>query len=493
MAITNFNDLTNLPSIANGDKVLGERVNGTTVRITFNGTDITTLGILTVGTWNASTINVAYGGTGRSSQTAYAPIVGGTTSTGAHQSSTTGTSGQLYQSGGPSAVPGWTTSTFASTYSASTILYSNGANTVTGLATANNGILVTSAGGVPSISTDIPTAVTVGGAYNYRAGGTVVAVTDGGSGRGTAPAYGLLAGGTTSTGVQQSVTTGTTNQILISQGASTLPTWSTATFPISSTTGDILYASGTNAWSTLAKDTGTTRYLSNRGTSNVPSWTQIELTTGVTLTLPVTNGGTNASSAGITAFNNITGYSATGATGTTSTNLVFSTSPTLITPVIGAASATSVTFTSTTGVVGTTTNDAAAAGSVGQLISSVVAAGSVSLSTGTSADVTSISLTAGDWDVWGNVVFSGAGGTLVVYNIGWISSTSATLPASNLYANKFFSAAGTAVYATVVDSFCVPQLRFSLSGTSNVYLSVLASFSVSTAAAGGAIYARRRR
>lgn len=51
--------------------------------------------------------------------------------------------------------------------------------------------------------------------------------------------------------------------------------------------------------------------------------------------LPVANGGTNASSASITAFNNITGYTASGATGTTSTNLVFSTSPTLVTPVLG--------------------------------------------------------------------------------------------------------------------------------------------------------------
>jgi hypothetical protein len=42
----------------------------------------------------------------------------------------------------------------------------------------------------------------------------------------------------------------------------------------------------------------------------------------------VANGGTNASSASITAFNNITGYSASGATGTTSTNLVFSAAPT---------------------------------------------------------------------------------------------------------------------------------------------------------------------
>lgn len=61
----------------------------------------------------------------------------------------------------------------------------------------------------------------------------------------------------------------------------------------------------------------------------------IVLTADVTGVLPVANGGTNASAASITAFNNITGYTAAGATGTTSTNLVFSTSPTLVTPALG--------------------------------------------------------------------------------------------------------------------------------------------------------------
>jgi len=61
-----------------------------------------------------------------------------------------------------------------------------------------------------------------------------------------------------------------------------------------------------------------------------------------TAVLPVANGGTGASTASITSFNNITGYSAAGATGTTSSNLVFSTSPTLTTPALGAATATSI-------------------------------------------------------------------------------------------------------------------------------------------------------
>ena len=74
-----------------------------------------------------------------------------------------------------------------------------------------------------------------------------------------------------------------------------------------------------------------------------------EITTGIWsgTTIGVSKGGTGGSNAGIGLFNNITGYSASGATGTTSTNLVFSTSPTitsptLVTPTLGVATATSV-------------------------------------------------------------------------------------------------------------------------------------------------------
>lgn len=61
------------------------------------------------------------------------------------------------------------------------------------------------------------------------------------------------------------------------------------------------------------------------------------ITTGVWTgtTIAVANGGTGTGTAGIGAFNNITGYTASGSTGTTSTNLVFSTSPTLVTPILG--------------------------------------------------------------------------------------------------------------------------------------------------------------
>lgn len=224
------------------------QTNGSTDHTTINGTTITG------STWNGVAITVPYGGNGRATATAYAPICGGTTSTDAHQSMASGNSGQLCASQGNAALPIWTTptyptasgsagkviradgtnnvystATFADTYAASNILYSNGANTVTGLATANNGVLVTSAGGVPSIATDIPTAVTIGGAYNYRAGGTDVTVSDGGTGVSSCTAYAVLCGGTTSTGALQSIASvGTAGQVLTSNGAGALPTMQNA-------------------------------------------------------------------------------------------------------------------------------------------------------------------------------------------------------------------------------------------------------------------------
>lgn len=69
-------------------------------------------------------------------------------------------------------------------------------------------------------------------------------------------------------------------------------------------------------------------------TASKPVFTDASKVLTSTGVVPVANGGTNASAASITAFNNITGYTAAGATGTTSTNLVFSTSPSITTPTL---------------------------------------------------------------------------------------------------------------------------------------------------------------
>lgn len=97
----------------------------------------------------------------------------------------TATAKQILMSGA-SAAPIWSTATYPATVTASRLLYASGTNAISDLATANSGVLVTSGAGVPSIATDIPTAVTIGTAYIYRVGGTDVAIADGGTGQSTA-------------------------------------------------------------------------------------------------------------------------------------------------------------------------------------------------------------------------------------------------------------------------------------------------------------------
>lgn len=60
--------------------------------------------------------------------------------------------------------------------------------------------------------------------------------------------------------------------------------------------GNIIYGTGADAFAVLAKDANATRYISNQGTSNNPIWSQVNLANGVTGTLPIANGGTNATS-----------------------------------------------------------------------------------------------------------------------------------------------------------------------------------------------------
>jgi hypothetical protein len=71
-----------------------------------------------------------------------------------------GTIGQILRSAG-AAAPTWSTATYPGTTSINRLLYSSAANTVSELATANNGILVTSSGGVPSIGSTVGTALTM--------------------------------------------------------------------------------------------------------------------------------------------------------------------------------------------------------------------------------------------------------------------------------------------------------------------------------------------
>jgi hypothetical protein len=162
-----------------------------------------------------------------------------------------------------------------------------------------------------------------------------------------------------------------------------------------------------------------------------------------------------------------------------------------------------ITPSSTAGIVGTTTNDNANAGSIGELICAQVTNGGsptgcatnsatpVSLTSNTAANVTSISLTAGDWDVYGSIWTVPAGSTVQSLLDAAVTTTSAVMPTApngGAIAQLPFSAGtGLGVGATGL------RMRLSLSTTTTVYLVALSQFSTSTNAAIGFIGARRIR
>lgn len=288
---------------------------------------------------------------------------------------TVGSAGKIVRSDGTTNA--YTTSTFADTYGASTILYSNGANTVTGLATANNGIVLTSGTGVPSVANTFGQGLAVASSVLSVGGANNIPFDDG---KGIQDSNGNLL-------LSFSKTASAVNKVVIQNN-------STGNHPIIQAYGS---------------DSNVILKLQGQGTG-------------------------------------------------------------------GAA------------VYGTSTNDNATAGFVGEFTSSIIQSGSaVAVTTATATNITSISLTAGDWDVWGNYIVNSnnSNGTA---SLGWVSTTSAALPDAAFYTifnpnGSVFNSAGAAV----------PGQRFSLSGTTTVYLSCYGTFNTGAGTATGGIYARRVR
>lgn len=233
-------------------------VGATSSDLTITGSPITTTGTLD---FTLNTVTVAKGGTGRTTATAYALLCGGTTATGAHQSiASVGTAGQVLTSNGAAALPTFQNATGSGTVNSGATndlaYYAGAGTTISPVVAAASSVLITSAGSVPSLSQTLPSAVQL----NITSVGTVTA------------------------GTWSATTIATT------VGGTGLTTY---------TQGDLIYSSAANTLAKLAKDINTTRYLSNQGTSNNPSWNQVNLANGVTNNLPVTNlnGGSGASGA----------------------------------------------------------------------------------------------------------------------------------------------------------------------------------------------------
>ena len=275
------------------------------------------LGTISSGTWNATTIGVAYGGTGVTTSSGASSVM-------LRDANQNVAVNRLNQSNTSTvSAAGTTALTAASSYS----------QTLTGTTTQTYTMpdATTLTTGVAFVFNNNSTGVLTLKDYAAATIGTITA--------GGAVELVLLANGTTAGTwdvhgyLPENVTWGT-NALALGSTVITGGTWNGGTIPTGyGGTGLTTFTAANNA------------LYSTSGSA---------LAAG---TLPVAAGGTGASSAGITAFNNITGYSAAGATGTTTTNLVFSTSPTLVTPVLGTPSSGTLTSCTglplTTGVTGT--------------------------------------------------------------------------------------------------------------------------------------------
>lgn len=189
------------------------------------------------------------------------------------------------------------------------------------------------------------------------------------------------------------------------------------------------------------------------------------------------------------ATNNSVNTSLSGQTGTG--NFVGANTPTLITPVLGVSSATSLNFgaSATSGILGITGGSTPSAGVVGEVLSN--STNNTALTNNTAANATSVSLTAGYWLVWGTVTYIPGGATTISNIQCGIGQTSATLPGIGVnssliyYSWTFTPALNQALGVTP----CV----INLSSTTTVYLVAQATFGVSTLAVNGFIAALRLR
>ena len=142
----------------------------------------------------------------------------------------------------------WTTlstagGTLTGSATAGQIAVWSGTNSVGGITAVNSAVLVTNGSGVASLSTDLPTAETIGGAYIYRAGGTDIPVSDGGTGQTAFTQYALIYAPTTGS-LGNIVDVSATGKALVSTSAGA-PVFGKVTLTQPASQATLTLASGT--------------------------------------------------------------------------------------------------------------------------------------------------------------------------------------------------------------------------------------------------------
>lgn len=434
-------------------------VNGTLNRITSNGgttpvidisasyvgqSSITTLGTIGTGTWQGTVIGATYGGTGVNNGANTITIAGNISTAAAHTLS--GAFASTFTFTGITNVTFPTSGTLATTSQ----LPSGAALTKT-----DDTNVTLTLGGTPATALLQATSLTLGWT-------------------------GTLSGTRGGTGVNNGASTITLGGNLTTSGAFastfTMTNTTTVTFP---TSGTLATTSQIPTGAALTKTDDTNVTLTLGGSPTTALVNAASLTLGWTGQLAITRGGTGISSFG-TGVQTALGQNVTGSGG-----IVLATSPTLVTPTLGAATATSLNFgaSATNGIIGTTAGSTPASGVVGEVIASQVTAGSATpISSGVTTNLTSITLTAGNWDLWGNI---GINGTTVGTTVAGISNSSGGLPGQEL---RFYDTPGAAASTVAA---CVPSYNVNIGSGATYYLVVNSSGTGSMIMYGG-IFARRR-
>lgn len=140
---------------------------------------------------------------------------------------------------------------------------------------------------------------------------------------------------------------------------------------------------------------------------------------------------------------------------------------------------------------GTTTNDSAAAGYIGEQVIASVTAYANTAATTQFGNITSISLTAGDWDVTGQVLAYTNGATVTRHQMA-VSVNSGNTTTDHVDGSNQMEAPPV-VGNGASSPMTVSNYRISIASTTTVYLKAASTFSAGNPQVIGTIRARRRR
>jgi hypothetical protein len=370
--------------------------------------------------------------------------------------------------------------------------YASTGTAVTGLASANSGVLVTNASGVPSIGTTLPNINLGTPSAVVLSNGTSLPISTGISGLGTGVATALAD------------TPNATGGVVLFNGALGTPTQGILTHATGLPIGTGVSGLGTGIATALGNATVGTGDIVLAASPSITINT-VACTVGGSCTITATAAGITVGTT--TVSSGTTGYLLYNNAGTLGNESIASllASPPAIggtTPAAGSFTTLSssgaatlsslgvtnaITPSQTAGIVGTTTNNSANSGSVGEYVSSTVLVGSaVTLPNSTVENVTSVSLTAGDWDCSGNTWFAtnGSGSGVAGPSFaGWINTTSATeptAPGAGGFQQLYLPTPPTSVviFAVSTNMIGMPTgtIRESLSTTTTVYLGAASGY-----------------